>query len=122
MELPSTLAHTVILIMELAALVSGEARGMTAEGQQAIAHVALNRLEAGYGWDGWNGFDEPTSESVMNAYLAVKRDHDPTGGALYALSRNDMRYLGFEKADIVIENPENGQALYLLYEWPRKGE
>lgn len=123
MSLPSTMAHNVILIMQLASLITGEARGLPAEGQQAIAHVAMNRLEAGYGWNGWYGWGDPSPESIANAYQVVHRDHDPTGGALYALSHNDMQNLGFDRGEaIVIENPDNGQTLYLLHEWQEGGQ
>jgi len=59
-----------------------------------VAQVAMNRLEAGMGYDGWHAIaDEPANWAMDVAWEAWKRGGDAEGD-LFALSDADCEALG----------------------------
>ena len=60
-----------------------------------VAQVAYNRLNAGWGYAGWNAIaDEPADWALDAAWEVWKQGGD---GNLYALSGDDMANLGFDE-------------------------
>lgn len=53
------------------------------------------------------------------ARLAMNNEEDPTGGALYVLSQQDMDQLGFDEseASLILRASEH-RALFFFVEWP----
>jgi len=83
------------IIWTVACIVTGEVSVVPSAGYN-VACVALNRLEAGWGFDGWHAIaDEPESWALDVAWEAWRSED--TGGDLYALSESDIVSLGFDK-------------------------
>jgi len=80
----------------IARIVTGECGGTVPEAGPAIAQVAMNRLEAGKGYDGWHAIaDDPTDWALDAAWEAYWRGGDASGD-LFALGKKDMQILGFD--------------------------
>jgi len=64
-----------------------------------VAIVAMNRLDAGMGYDGWHAIaDEPADWAMDAAWEAYWRGGD-AGGDLFAISGADMEALGFDEVN-----------------------
>ena len=98
------------------------------DGAYCVGWVARNRLETKrYGSSyvevqaGFNGTinDAPRQEYLVLARLVINGTEDPTHGALYAFSRQDVDRLRFDedKATLVIRASEH-RALMFFAEWP----
>ena len=82
----------------IACIVTGEV-GIIPQAALAVARVAMNRLEAGMGYDGWHAIaDEPADWALDAAWEAWRQGGDAEGD-LYALSDADIVALGFDKAN-----------------------
>ena len=120
----------------LAQIVQGEAshefmrdRGAAA---YAVGWVARNRLESGqYGSSyqelrgEFNGaiITDPKWRYLAIARLVVNGQRDPTGGALYVLSQQDMDQLGFsEEGATLVLRASAHRALFFFREWPADGQ
>lgn len=95
-----------------------------------VGWVARNRLESGEYGSSYQelqaGFNGTISRAPQWKYMAVARVvmkqrkwKDPTRGALYVWSRQDMDELGFDvgKASLILRASEH-RALYFLVQWP----
>lgn len=94
----------------------------------AVGWVARNRLESGeYGSSyqelqaGFNGTINraPQWKYVAIARLVMNGKQDPTRGALYVFSQQDVDELGFavERASLILRASEH-RALFFFVEWP----
>lgn len=116
----------------LAQIMQGEAHhrfmGGDFTGAYCVGWVARNRLESGkYGetyaeiQSGFNGTNQssPRWEYLDLARLVLIDEGDPTQGALYVFSQQDVERLGFaeEKATLIIRASEQ-RALLFFAEWP----
>lgn len=116
----------------LAQIIQGEANHQFMHGSYTGAYcvgwVARNRLETNqYGpsyaeiQGGFNGTisDVPQWEYLMLARRVMNGKEDPTGGALYVFSQQDVDRLRFDesKATLVIRASEH-RALIFFAEWP----
>lgn len=115
----------------LARIMQGEAGHLYMEGDEAafcVGWVARNRLESGrYGssfskvevGSGFAGTVRRSRQHYYNlARLVLRSKWDPTNGALYALSQQDVDNLEFDvtKATLVIRVSED-RALFFLKNW-----
>ena len=115
----------------LAQIIQGEADHEFMQDDGAAAYavgwVARNRLQGGqYGLSyqevraGFNGtvIKAPKWRYLAIARLVINGQQDPTGGALYALSQQDMDKLGFdeEQATLILRASEH-RALFFFEEW-----
>jgi hypothetical protein len=116
----------------LAQIIQGEASHefMRDNGEAAycVGWVAKNRLESGeYGssyqevQEGFNGsiVTDPKWRYLVVARLVIYHRNDPTDGALYALSQQDVDRLGFGGAEaclVLVASAE--RAVYFFKEWP----
>ena len=83
----------------VARIITGECGGVAQEAGPAMAIIAMNRREIGWGWSGWNAIaDEPENWALDIAWEAWRKGED-TSGNLYALSGADMESLGFGEDD-----------------------
>ncbi len=79
----------------IARIVTGEVC-VVPEAAPAVAAVAVNRLDIGWGYAGWNAIaEEPADWALDAAWGAWKRGGDPEG-ELYAISGDDLEALGFD--------------------------
>ena len=111
-------------LVALAMVLAGEA-GVVPDAQPMIAHTVMNRvasdsfpntIEAVLLQEGqWNGWAEPTDQSLYWARKVMRRDSDPTGGMLFALSGDDHKRLGCPVGDIVFVNRDH--SVHLYREW-----
>lgn len=84
-----------VLIM-VACIVTGECGSVVPQAALPVAIVAMNRLDAGMGYDGWHAIaDEPTDWAMDAAWEAYWRGGDASGD-LFALGKKDMEALGFD--------------------------
>lgn len=117
----------------VAQIVQGEANAQFMRDGGAAAYavgwVARNRLESGQYGASYQELRAEFNGTIVRApkwrYLAVARmvvngQRDPTSGALYVLSQQDMEQLGFseEGATLVLRASEH-RALYFFKEWPQ---
>ena len=117
----------------LAQIVQGEANAQFMRDGGAAAYavgwVARNRLETGrYGASYQELRAEFNGTIVVSPkwrYMAIARAvsngrRDPTSGALYVLSQQDVDRLGFDgqKASLVLRASEH-RGLYFFKEWPQ---
>lgn len=115
----------------LAQILQGEANHQFMMGSYVPAYtvgwVVRNRLESGeYGSSyqelqaGFNGVINraPQWKYMAMARLVINGKWDPTGGALYVLSQQDVDKLGFamEEASLVVRASEQ-RALFFFKEW-----
>lgn len=116
----------------LAQIAQGEAKSQFMRDRGAAAYcvgwVARNRLESGKYGSSYKEVQADFNGSIVTdpkwRYLAVARlvvhgREDPTSGALYVLSQQDMDRLGFseEGATLVLKaSPHRG--LFFFKEWP----
>ena len=115
----------------LAQIIQGEANAQfmhdAGGAAYAVGWVARNRLESGqYGASyqemraGFNGtiVVSPKWRYMAIARLVVNGQDDPTKGALYVLSRQDMDKLGFNEgqATLILRASEY-RALFFFEEW-----
>lgn len=118
----------------LAQIMQGEAHHQFMHGDYTAAYcvgwVARNRLETKrYGMsyaevqDGFSGTinDVPRKEYLILARLVINDTEDPTHGALYVFSRQDVDRLRFDEdeATLVIRASEH-RTLIFFAEWPNK--
>jgi len=95
-----------------------------------VGWVARNRLETGeYGTSYQElqvGFNGTINRAPQWKYMAMSRMvinarpwNDPTHGALYVWSQQDMEKLGFdvERASLILRTSDH-RALYFFVEWP----
>lgn len=115
----------------LAQIMQGEAghefMGDTGAAACAVGWVARNRLESGeYGSSyqemkpDFNGaiITDPKWRYLAIARLVVHGRRDPTGGALYVLSRQDMDQLGFDEGEATLVLRASAQrGLFFFREW-----
>ena len=84
------------VVWTIARIITGECGGTVPEAGPAIAAVAMNRLEMGWGWRGWNAIaDEPADWALDAAWEAYWRGGDASGD-LFALGKKDMQTLDFD--------------------------
>ena len=82
------------VVIHVACILVGECGGTVPEAGPAIAAVAMNRLEMGWGWRGWNAIaDEPEPWAMDAAWEAYWQGGDASGD-LFALSDADCKALG----------------------------
>ena len=116
----------------LAQIIQGEAGHEFMYGRSAGAYcvgwVARNRVQSGlYGesYQDLDGFNGRLTGDPSWRYLAIARvvinyhGDDPTGGAMYVLSQQDVDRLGFDegKATLVLRASKQ-RALLFFVEWP----
>lgn len=115
----------------LAQIIQGEAghEFMRDDGGAAycVGWVVKNRLTSGqYGASyqelraEFNGtiIIDPKWRYLVIARLVIHRQEDPTGGALYVLSRQDMDKLGFDEAGACfVLRASQQRGLYFFREW-----
>lgn len=115
------------VVVALAAVMVSEACVLGEEGMLAIGHVIMNRVaridfpndvisvieQPGQ----WATPGDPMGYHEALARRVLRRDHDPTDGALFALSEQDREVLGFPDGDKVIELNEVTK-LHLYKVWP----
>ena len=99
------------LIAILAAVMAGEAGILGDDAMLGVGHGIMNRVVSPYFPDTvmevlfqpgqWNGWEDPTEHHRSLAKAVLRRDHDPTGGMLYAYSEQDRQRLGFPEGDKV---------------------
>lgn len=112
-----TATETITYLM--ASIMEGEGGILGYQGMLAVGFVALNRVEAGMGplGHGWYGREDPSSMTYSLAEFVLNNPtEDPTGGALYALSNDDVHTLGFPRSDLSIRGP-TGHAVNLYWRW-----
>lgn len=90
-------------VIHLARIMQGESPG-DLEAAYLVGWVAKNRLlhpgygdtyqVVSYGFFGYRADIEPHEEFIALARRVLRSNEDPTGGALYALSRGDITKLG----------------------------
>ena len=81
----------LLIALQLARIIAGEAPGCAWEAKLAVAWVAANRVQAGIvqDWDeGWYGDRDPQAADLAVALLWQALP-DPTGGALYLIGPGD---------------------------------
>ena len=89
-----------IPILILASILAGEAGMLSDTAMIAVGHVALNRLDVGLGIDGFYGRAEPEPRHIQ--LVNALPDHpDPTGGAYFILSHQDVAYLTGQHATCI---------------------
>jgi len=87
----------ISIVHMIARIIVGECGGTVPEAGPAIARVAMNRLDAGMGYDGWHAIaDEPVDWALDVAWEAYWKGGDADGN-LYAISGADMKALGFDE-------------------------
>ena len=114
----------------LAQIVQGEASHEFMHYDSAPAYcvgwVARNRLESGkYGesyqdLDGFNGrlMGDPGWRYMAIARLVINAEEDPTHGAMYVLSQQDVDRLGFDGGEAtLVLRASQVRALYFFKEW-----
>lgn len=77
-----------LTVWALAHIIAGEAGICDLDARIAVAHVVANREAAGL-TSGWYGWATPDAESLQAA-LTWQDVADPTHGALFMLSREDV--------------------------------
>jgi len=99
----------ISIVHMIARIIVGECGGTVPEAGPAIARVAMNRLDAGKGYDGWHAIaDEPEPWALDVAWEAYWKGGDANGD-VFAISGVDMVKLGFDET-----NWENVGSI----EWP----
>jgi len=82
-------------VWTIACILTGEV-GVVPEAAPAVAQVALNRYDLGWGRDGWNAIADEPEPWALDVAWEVWRSGD-TGGNLYAISGADMEALEFDE-------------------------
>jgi len=91
-----TALRTLSVVWTVARILTGEI-GVVPQAAPAVAQVAMNRLEMGWGYSGWHAIaDEPADWALDAAWEAWRRGGDAEGN-LYAISGADMEALGFDE-------------------------
>lgn len=81
----------LLIALQLARIIAGEAPGCTMEAKVAVAKVADNRVQQGvvkHWQDGWYGDWDPGSADIVVALL-WRSMPDPTSGAIYLIGPHD---------------------------------
>jgi hypothetical protein len=109
--LPLPFFPSSLSVVDLARIMQGESPG-DIEAAYMVGWVAKNRLlhpgygdtyaVVSYGFFGYRADLEPSKEFLSLARKVMRSSEDPTGGALYALSRTDITKLGIPpgRADV----------------------
>jgi len=86
------------VVWMIARILVGEV-GVVPEAALPVAQVAMNRLAAGKGYDGWHAIaDEPESWALDAAWEAYWQGGDKDGD-IHAISEADRVALGFDEAN-----------------------
>lgn len=95
-----------------------------------VGWVARNRLESGEYGESYQALRAEFNGTVDRApqwkYMALARlvmagERDPTGGALYVFSQQDIDKLGFDEAGAtLILRASAARALFFFKEWPEE--
>lgn len=84
------------VVYTVACILTGEI-GVVPEAAPAVAQVAMNRLDAGMGYEGWHAIaDQPADWALEAAWQAWKMGGDANGN-IHAISGADMIALGFDE-------------------------
>ncbi|HEY65548.1 MAG TPA: hypothetical protein G4O02_13360 [Caldilineae bacterium] len=109
-------------LMILAAILAGEAPValMGEDAAEAVAWTMRNRMEY---WGhtveqikaAYFGRGQPTEAEleIVERVFAADRTEDPTDGAFWAMSRQDVESWGFPKGDLVFVSPKS--AVYQIH-------
>jgi hypothetical protein len=113
----------------LACAAQTEAHPLTMHRQEAaewVAHVALNRAEAGW----WGSLEETLLQDfhamdqcsdpepwAVQVALAARNEPDPTGGALFVLSLDDLNRLGYVEPMHSFSDGRVGLCFYRRWHW-----
>lgn len=95
-----------------------------------IGHTAMNRLERGW-WNyktlvdvvseafhGYVNVAQPATWALELAARCIDRDEDIAGGALFMLSGEDIKRLGFSSRSAIKQFDHNGLHMYFFKLWP----
>ena len=86
------------IIWRIACILTGEI-GVVPQAAPHVAQVAMNRLAAGKGFDGWHAIADMPEPWALDAALTAWRMGGDADGNLFALSEADIVALGFDKAN-----------------------
>jgi len=84
------------IVWSVACILTGEV-GVVPEAAPAVAQVALNRYDLGWGFSGWNAIADEPADWAWDAAWAAWRNGPQEGGEIYAISEADIIALGFNK-------------------------
>ena len=102
----------------IARILTGEV-GVVPQAAYPVAQVAMNRLEAGMGYDGWHAIAEEPEPWALDAAWEAWRLGGDRNGPLNALSKQDMADLGFDVSEWCEICSEDGRWCEYIGRWPK---